>query len=658
MNNMFGKKKKNKKNEQFEEESFALDDESMVLTEDNNLKGKQVLGKGERTMFDFLAPDSIDRSDETFIKIGNKYVRNFTIQGYPSHVYVTWLRDFYQYDGDMDVAVYAEPADDRDALEELTKKITAYEAQLQTELEKGSNREISMLRNKIETLYQEREKIELNMESLFYVSISCNLYADSKEQLDRETKALDNRVAGKKITLVPSYLRMDDGYKSCLPYGNVYINDKFRNFNTAGLGACFPFYNSELTHLDGLFCGINLETKTPMYVNFYDKKILNNANITVFGASGSGKTFFVSLLTMRSAIQGIKTVIIDPEGEYVKLTEALGGVHIYIAPDSNNFINPFDIEEEVEIDADGRITGNKIVDIKTKATDILNLISVMTGGLDATQLALCSTAITQLYKKFGITSNPESLYTNEPFFDEKTGRLYTEGMKKRMPQFSDFYNMLKLMIEKDKKENLRPLLDSLKIFKKGGIYDMFDCQSTVESSRFATAPVITFDVSRLEENILRPIGMYIALSWTMEKFIKKNPEILKRVICDEAWMLVNKNMAGNEYTSAFLNNAARRIRKRNGGLLIASQNFVEFAENSEAQSILQNSAVNIFLKQNETDIDRLQEKFKLSDGEKNYLTTCPRGNFLIKMNGESATGYAYGFDFERSLIEKAKVHKD
>lgn len=657
---MFGKKKNKNKNQNINsnQNEFVLSDDSIILSEKNDLKGKPVLEKGERTMFDFLAPDSIDRSDPDFIKIGNKYVRNFTMQGYPSHVYVTWLRDLYQYQGDMDVAVYAEPAEDRDALEELTKKITAYEAQLQTELEKGSNREITMLQNKIQTLYEEREKIELNMESLFYVNISCNLFADSKEQLDKETKLLDNRVSGKKITLVPSYLRMDEGFKSCLPYGKIYINDKFRNFNTAGLGACFPFYNSELSHEDGLFCGINLATQTPMFVNFYNKKILNNANLTVFGSSGSGKTFMVSLLTMRSAIQGIKTVIIDPEGEYIKLTQALGGVHIYIAPDSDNFLNPFDVEEEIELDSDCVPTGNKIVDIKSKAGDILNLISVMAGELTPAQRSLCSTTILKLYRNFGFNENPDSLYTNEPFFDEITGKLYTEGMKKRMPQFSDFYNLLQETIETDGKEELIPLLDTLKIFRKGEIYEMFDCQSSVDSSQFESAPIITFDVSRLEENILRPIGMYIALSWTMEKFIKKNPDLLKRVICDEAWMLVNKNMKGNEYTAQFLNNCARRIRKRNGGLLIASQNFVEFAENQDAQSVLQNSAVNIFLKQNETDIDAIQNKFKLSDGEKNFLTTCSKGQFLIRMNNESATGFAYGFDYERSLIERAKVVKE
>ena len=68
----------------------------------------------------------------------------------------------------------------------------------------------------------------------------------------------------------------------------------------------------------------------------------------------------------------------------------------------------------------------------------------------------------------------------------------------------------------------------------------------------------------------------------------------------------------------------RRIRKRNGGLLVASQNFVEFADNPQGKAVLTNTVVNIFLKQNSTDIDAVQETFKLSDGEKQFLLSAKR----------------------------------
>ena len=179
---------------------------------------------------------------------------------------------------------------------------------------------------------------------------------------------------------------------------------------------------------------------------------------------------------------------------------------------------------------------------------------------------------------------------------------------------------------------------------------MFDRQTSDNLKDFFDAPVVNFDISQLEESVLRPIGMYIAMTWTWEKFVKKNPKIKKRIVCDEAWMLVNKNMAGHEFTAQFLENCARRIRKRNGGLLVASQNFMEFADNPQGRAVLTNTVVNILLKQNPTDIDAVQEVFKLSGGEKQYLLTAKRGQILIRMNDESSQVYVLPFPDELALI--------
>ena len=186
---------------------------------------------------------------------------------------------------------------------------------------------------------------------------------------------------------------------------------------------------------------------------------------------------------------------------------------------------------------------------------------------------------------------------------------------------------------------------------------MFDCYTSPNLNNLEDAPIITFNVSKLEENILRPIGMYVALSWTWEKFAKRNPHIKKRIVCDEAWMLVSKSMAGYEYTATFLETAARRIRKRNGGLLVASQNFTEFASSLQGQAVLKQCVTNIFLGQDATDVDLLQDTFKLSDGEKIFLMGAKRGQMLVRMKGESATVQVIPFDYERELIEKKKFVK-
>lgn len=649
----FKRKKKNQDLEiDFSEDSrkkFFKKNKKAEIEEDDSIG---VLGKGMRSVKDLIAPPSFDLSDEEYIKVGNKYVRSFVMSGYPSNVSVTWLDHLYNYDGDMDTAVYIEPADERGALDELTNKITQFEAQYATEQERGNIRNTTRLKNMIEQLYAQRERLEQNWENLFYVQIASNLYANSVEELNKESQVLDNKLKGRKIYMMPLYLRQKDGYKTVLPFGKSYLPDTFRNFNSGALTATFPFYNSEISHETGVFTGVNLATMTPVLIDFFNRDKLKNGNLTVFGKSGSGKTFLVSLLTLRSTMKGIRTVIIDPEGEYPKLTKAVGGSHIFIAPDSELSINPFDLEEEELED------GLKEVRIKDKVADLLNLVGVMSGGMTGEQRSVVSYVLTEVYRKQGFTEDPRSLYVQEPYFDERTGEFYHDGMKKPMPTFSDFHDELEKIAEQENNPELTSLANTLRIFKKGGVYDMFDTQTSQELKDFANAPVITFDISKLEESVLRPIGMYIALSWTWEKFVKKNPHIKKRIVCDEAWMLVNKSMAGHEYTAQFLDNAARRIRKRNGGLLVASQNFVEFANSEQGKAVLTNAGVNIFLEQDSTDIDGVQETFKLSDGERNFLLSARRGEYLIRMNGESSVAYALPFQFEADLITKAYVERN
>ena len=607
-------------------------------------KDKNVLGFGDRTVKDFIAVD-VDRTSEEYMKVGGKYVRSFILNGYPSIVQVGWLEDLYSFDGDVDTVIHVMPSDERGALDQLTAKITQFEAQLEMESKKGNIRNITSLQDKISSLIAQRRALEQNYENLYYIQIGANIYDDSVESLRKQTEKLIGKLKGRRINVDEMYLRQEESYKSVLPIGQSFVKDKFRNFNSGALSACFPFYYSEISHKNGTFLGINSDTMTPVFVDFYDRSILNNSNASVFGQAGSGKTFFVSLLTLRSAIKGIRTIIIDPEGEYKKICDIVGGANLKISPDAKSGINPFDIEEEIDDE------GVVFVDIKSKVADILNLIAVMVGGLTNEAKATVAHVIGETYKEAGITEDPNSLYEIGNFFDESTGELI-QKRKKPMPTLSNLRNNL----EKYRKsaetnvEILSPIVNTLGMFCKGGIYDMFDRQTSDNLKDFFDAPVVNFDISQLEESVLRPIGMYIAMTWTWEKFVKKNPKIKKRIVCDEAWMLVNKNMAGHEFTAQFLENCARRIRKRNGGLLVASQNFMEFADNPQGRAVLTNTVVNILLKQNPTDIDAVQEVFKLSGGEKQYLLTAKRGQILIRMNDESSQVYVLPFPDELALI--------
>lgn len=646
--------KKKKKEETFDINQQADQEEVFNLEQDGLEGNMSALKNGMYSAKDLIAPPSFylgEPVEGDWMKVGRNYVRPFVMMGFPSAVSVGWLDQIYNHDGDMDVALHIEPADDRQALDELTAKLVQFESQYAIESEKGNIRNLTKLKTDIENLYIQRSKLEQNQENLFYIQIATNLYATTKEELDKQTQTLDNKLRGRKIYMLPTYLQQADGYKSALPLGKSYLPKHFRNFNSGALTSTFPFYHSEIMHEKGIFVAQNATTGTPILIDFYDKEKLNNSNITVFGKSGSGKTFFVSLLTMRSALRGIRTVIIDPEGEYLPLTRALGGAHVYIAPESDQFINPFDLEAEEVRRKDGSI--DMVVDIKAKISDLLNLVGVMSGGMNPEMRSLVSDALARVYRKMGFSEDPSSLKVSEAYYDEKDGVFYPEGMEKPMPTFSNFHAELIEMATRERNPDLKRLAGSLEMFKKGGLYDLFDTHTSDELKNFKNAPIVTFDISRLEESILRPIGMYIALQWTWEKFLKKRPQIKKRVVCDEAWMLVNRGMAGHEMTAQFLETTSRRVRKRNGGLLIASQNFVEFDSSDQGKAVLTNANVNFFLRQDQTDINALQDRFKLSDGEANFLLRARRGETLIRVQQDSAVGNVYAFPYEKKLIENA-----
>lgn len=608
---------------------------------------------GTRSEAQMIVPASVSFTSENELRVENNYARSFVVNGYPSNVTTGWLNPLFAFDGDMDTAIHIEPADERTALDELTSKITQYEAQRMADIEKGSIKNLTMLNSKIQALYQQRSALEQNYENLFRVSTFCTMYNENKNDLDKESQKFVSRLAGRKIQVMPLFLRQDEGYLATSPFLKNPITDFARNMNTGALSTIFPFGIPEETHVGGTFIGRNPDRSTPVFVDFFNRKVLSNANIFISGIPGSGKSYFVSLLVLRSLLESVKHVIIDPEGEYKRLTSIVKGSWIKLAPKSENTLNPMDIDEEFQLDDNGDPTDVRWVDIKGKTSELLNLFGTMFPELiqDAGVKSDLSEAVMEVYRDFGITEKVDSLYA-APTFDEESGVYKHDHVFKKMPRFSD---LKKKLIDKNKKrqsDKLTELIHAFNLYTEGGIYDMFDRETTVNMDA-VNIPLITFDISGVEDEMLRPIAMQIALNWTWNKFMKKDLKRKKRIVCDEAWMLVKKSMAGSKYSAFFLENCSRRCRKYNGSLCVASQNFREFTASEEGQNVLSYSAVKFFMKQDVQDIGAVSDRFILTDGEKQFLLRANRGSTLLKMGATSSMLCdIVAFPFEDELITR------
>ncbi len=621
--------KKQKKQLQEEEER------KLTNNEDNQLLRK-------KTIKELIAPSGIDASKMDHLEIISsvkRYARSFFISTLPRMcTFPELFRDLYFF-GDMNTSVYITPISEARSQSELNKTINELETERIVAADRGRiNRESTLTQKRFEA-ERLRDEIAAGFNKMYEASVVSTLFTYNMEDLERLTKLLATELSKSLVGVRSAWAIQEEAFQSNLPL----MNDKIRkthDFDSRSMGTVFPFTTSEVGHSTGVPIGFNKQTGTPiLFDNFHPS--LSNYNMVIFAKSGAGKSVTMKTLISRSSVlMGIESLALDAEGEYTVVAESLGGINVVFSPNSKTIINLFDIEPENVKD---EITGRErtVVNVENKVEDVTQALITMAKGstrsTDVNELTkqVIAEAVGEEYASLGINSDPKSLYKSN---SNARDRLYSE--KKEMPTIGSWYKR----IQRKAEQNQNPdysfhysyLLKVMKqyIREYNGQMAYFDGQSTFEL--LDGSPFINLDISQLEERFARPLAQQILLSWIWEKFVKKNSEDrtkarMKRVIVDEAWMLLPYPEAVD-----FLNTMARRARKRNVSLAIISQRFQDFYENSAVQVVLTSSDTKLFLAQDKSEIQYVKEVFKLSDGEANFLTTCLKGEGLLKVGGDTA----------------------
>ncbi len=578
------------------------------------------------------APDAI-YIDRNYMQINSKYVRIYYFTDYPASVNIGWLEDLKLF-SNANISIHIYPETNANAVKRLTNKIVQLQSQLMLDEEEGNIAELGILQRASESLEALRENIQMNRDKLFYVTIVIAVYGDSLAELEHNSKTLEEVLASKSIKARSAIFRQEQGFKSLVPTAENYLADSSRNFNVGAAISLFPFASPEYSHKQGIPIGINLFTGSPVIFDpFIGPPVLPNANIAVFAQSGTGKSFMMKLLALRSALLGVRTVFIDPDGEYKNVVNKVGGVHIKLEPNCKHIINPFDIEVDVDDE------GIEFIDLLQKANEIKGLVSMIIEKISKTpltayELSLIEETILEEYRARGITRSPESLY--EQSTQERDGKYYIGTRIKEMPTLSSFAERL------SKKPGGEKLAQILKPYLKGGTMGLFDGQTNID---LKDTLLVAFDFFDIMDEFLKTYALYVVTSWVWEKFVKKNIKQKKFVIVDEAWMFMKY-----ESTANFLENLARRARKRNTSLTIASQSFMEFANSQQGRAVLTNAATVFLLRQSPTDIDAVQEVFHLSKGEREFLLSSGIGEALIKTGRNSTVLKVVASDYEKEFI--------
>ena len=553
---------------------------------------EQAFLKGVSTLRDLIAPSSIE-IHASYFRLGTKYGRTLYVYGYPRQIYTGWLSPLINIDEVLDVSMYSYPVESQVVLNNLRKKVTQLEASYSINSEKGRVRDPA-LEAAINDAEELRDQIQVGAERFFRFGLYVTLWADSMDELNFVQQKIETIFGQQMVFSKVASSQQEQGLNSSVPQMSDQLQIR-RNMNTGAISTSFPFTSADLTDNSGILYGINMHNNGLV---IFDRYKLENANMVVFAKSGAGKSFTVKLEALRTMMLGTEVIIIDPENEYQKLADAVGGSYIRLSLNSQTRINPFDLPRVIDSDeADDALRANLVT--------LHGLFRLMLGGSQVSAAGVASSALTPVeeadldqalidtYARVGITSDP--LTHNSP-----------------PPTISDLYDTLVHM------GGTGPsLAQRLRKYTTGTFAGIFSQQSNIDINN----PMVVFNIRDLEDE-LRPVAMYIVLShiWNMTRTDQKK----RMLIVDEAWQLMKYDDSAN-----FLFSLAKRARKYYLGLTTITQDVEDFMSSKMGRAIVANSSMQLLLKQSSSAVDVLSDVFKLTEEEKKRLANFPIGQGLF-----------------------------
>lgn len=518
---------------------------------------------------DQIAPSAIEITPKS-IHIGDKIARTFFVIAYPGNLTDNWLTPIINLDKIYDIAIYVNPIETAELLKHFEKKIAEVESQIIVRQQKGMVRD-----PRLDTAFQDleslRDSLTLAQEKMFDIGLYITIYADTEIELFRAENEIKSMMESKMVHIKPALFQEEDGFKSVAPLGIDQLNIT-QKLNSEPISSMFPFVSFDLTSEQGILYGVNRHNSSLVV---FDRFSLENYNSIIFAKSGAGKSYATKLEIIRTLMFDTDVIVIDPEREYEKLAEAVGGRYFNISLSSDHHINPFDLPIPREDESPSDVLRSNII-------SLVGLFRIMLGGLSPEEDSIIDRAITETYNLKDITAD-SNFAEIEP------------------PLLSDFEMVLGGM------EGTESILQRLTKYTHGSWSTFINQPSNVDINK----KFVVFSVRDMEDD-LKPAAMYIVTHFIWNA-VRKN--IKKRLlVVDEAWWMMK-----SDDTASFLYSIAKRGRKYYLGLCTITQDVGDFMKSPYGVPIVTNSSIQLLLKQSPSTIDILQKTFNLTDEEKYLL---------------------------------------
>lgn len=310
---------------------------------------------------DYITPAYINLSNPKIFEIDEMFYSTLIAVNYYREQEDLILKNLIDSNINMNISVFYEKQNSYKTIRDLTYHIGNVGASIK---ESNQNRQdIDIAAFSYNDAKYIRREMQVNNEEIYFMYIYLTVFSKDKKELEYLLNKVEGISQSRGIQTRRAYFREEQGYLATTPF---MINDADiknvakRNILTSGLVSTYPFISSSIFDEHGIFIGTNIYNNSLVFIDRYDTKKYKNANISIFGTSGAGKSYYTKLLILRNRLLGIEQYIIDPEREYLNISNKLEGTLLKLGASSNTFINVFDIRKESVEDASNGYLATKI----------------------------------------------------------------------------------------------------------------------------------------------------------------------------------------------------------------------------------------------------------------------------------------------------------
>jgi hypothetical protein len=283
---------------------------------------------------DVVSPDWLAEESDHVRLADGRLARTLAVVAYPRRVEVDWLRPLYAFPAETRWACHIEPVDTAVAVSQLNRHARTLRASLLlSEARRGQRDPFDEAA--LEDAVSLRDGLARGRIRLFCFHLAVTLFAPDRPALERLTAALIAEMESRLLRPRPCLFQQLDGFAHTLPLGRVTLPCP-RNLDSEAVATTLPFVAGDFQQPGDEVWGRDLRHHSLVAVPRWRAA---NAHVIAVAASGAGKSFWLKSLLTQNLLARREAIVFDPQGEYGRWCQALGGRLVVLGPGGHGGIS-------------------------------------------------------------------------------------------------------------------------------------------------------------------------------------------------------------------------------------------------------------------------------------------------------------------------------